>query len=331
MTTAAGTTMRAAVYRRFGGPEVVHIENVPRPEPAANEVLIRVHASTVSIADYRSRSLDLPKGMGFFGPLSLGIFKPRQPVLGMDLAGVIEQIGIDVTRFAVGDEVIGMRGFRFGSHAEYAVMSETGTIARKPKNLTLEDAVSLVFGGITARLFLKQVELLPGAEVLVNGASGSTGSGAVQLAKAMGARVTGVSSAGNHELVRSLGADEVIDYAVTDFTENGKTYDVIVDTVGNAGFDRVNASIKPGGALLLVVGDLHSMLTSRRDSKRSGKLVTMQTGASTASDMEYLVQLAEAGKFVPVIDRRYTLDEIVEAHRYVGTGRKRGNLVLRLG
>ena len=323
--------MKAAVYRKFGGPEVVHVEQLPRPVPKPNQVLIRVHASTVSIADYRSRSLDLPKGLGFFGPLSLGILGPRNPVLGMDLAGVIEQVGSDVTRFAVGDEVIGERGFRFGGHAEYAVMSETSTLARKPKNMSLEDAVALVFGGVTARLFLKQVDLRPGAEVLVNGASGSTGSAAVQLAKAAGARVTGVSSAGNHELVRSLGADEVIDYAVTDFTKNGKTYDVIVDTVGNAGFDRVNASIKPGGALLLVIGDLHSMLTSRRDSRRSGKLVTMSSGASAASDLEYLVQLAEAGKFVPVIDRRYTLDEIVEAHRYVGTGRKRGNLVLRLG
>lgn len=322
--------MRAAVYRKFGGPEVVHIEEIARPEPEADEVLIRVHASTVSVADYRSRSLDLPKGLGFFGPLSLGIFRPRRRVLGMDLAGIVEQVGSDVTRFAVGDEVIGMRGFRFGGHAEYAVMRETGTIARKPKNLSLDDAVSLVFGGITARLFFNQVTLAPGAEVLVNGASGSTGSAAVQLAKALGARVTGVSSAGNHELVRRLGADEVIDYAVTDFSANGKTYDVIVDTVGNAPFTRVNTSIKPGGALLLVVGDLHSMLTASRDSERSGTLVTMQSAPSTASDLEYLVDLAEAGRFVPVIDRHYTLDQIVEAHRFVGTGRKRGNLVLRL-
>lgn len=323
-------TMQAAVYRRFGPPEVVHVETIARPEPAADEVLIRVHASTVSIADYRSRSLDLPKGLGLFGPLYLGVFAPRRRVLGMDLAGVIEQVGSDVTRFAVGDEVIGLRGSRFGGHAEYAVMSQNATIAHKPKNLSLEDAVSLVFGGITMMLFFNQVTIEPGAEVLVNGASGSTGSAAVQLAVALGARVTGVSSAANHELVRSLGAHEVIDYASTDFAENGKTYDVIVDTVGNAPFARVGASIKPGGALLLVVGELRSMLTARRDSKRSGKLVTMMTKSSTASDLEYLVQLAEAGKFVPVIDRRYTLDEIVEAHRYAGTHRKRGNLVLRL-
>jgi NADPH:quinone reductase-like Zn-dependent oxidoreductase len=322
--------MQAAVYRKFGGPEVVHIEDVPRPTPAPNEVLIRVHASTVSVADYRSRSKDLPRGMGFFGPLSLGIFGPRKPILGMDVAGIIEQVGSAVTRFSVGDKVIAMRGSRFGGHAEYAVMPETGTIALAPRNMSLEDAASLIFGGITARQFLNLVTLAPGASVLVNGASGSTGSAAVQLAVALGARVTGVSSAGNHELVRSLGAAEVIDYATSDFAANGKTYDVIVDCVGNAGFDRVGDSIKPSGALLLVVGDLHSMLTARRDSKRSGKLVTMTTPGATASDMEYLVQLAEAGKFVPVVDRTYSLDEIVEAHRYVGTGRKRGNLVLRL-
>lgn len=322
--------MKAAVYRKFGGPDVVSVQTIARPEPQPDEVLIRVHASTVSIADYRSRSLDLPKGLGFFGPLSLGIFGPRRPVLGTDLAGVVEQVGSGVTRFAVGDEVIGLRGLRFGSHAEYAVMSETGTIARKPKNLTLDEAVSLVFGGTTVRQFFAHVVIEPGDEVLVNGASGSTGSAAVQLAKAMGARVTGVSSASNHELVRSLGADEVIDYATTDFAALGRTWDVIVDTVGNAPFGRVKNSITPGGALLLVVGDLHSMLTARRDSKRSGKLVTMSTKPSTASDLRYLVELAEAEKFVPVIDRRYPLEQIVEAHRFVGTHRKRGNVVLQL-
>ncbi|GHF07588.1 NAD(P)-dependent alcohol dehydrogenase [Pseudolysinimonas yzui] len=330
MSPEAGTTMRAAVYRRFGGPEVVHVENIPRPQPKADEVLIRVHASTVSVADYRSRSLDLPPGLGFFGPLSLGIFGPRRPVLGMDLAGVVEQVGSEVSLFAPGDEVVGLRGFRFGAHAEYAVMRETAAIARKPANLTFDEAVCLVFGGLTARGFLSQVELPAGADVLVNGASGSTGSAAVQIARAMGAHVTGVSSARNHDLVRSLGADEVIDYATTDFAADGKTYDVIVDAVGNAPFARVGASIKPGGALLLVVGDLHSMLTARRDSRRSGKLVTMHGVPSTAADVTYLVELAEAGRFVPVIERHYGLDEIVEAHRFVGTGRKRGNLVLRL-
>lgn len=323
--------MRAAVNHRFGGPEVVKVALVKRPTPKADEVLIRVHASTVSIADYRCRSKDLPEGLGFFGPLALGIFRPRHPVLGMDVAGVIEAIGSDVTRFAVGDKVIGLRGASFGGHAEYAVMGENSSIALAPTNMSLEDAVSLVFGGATMRVFFNLVTLHPKAEVLVNGASGSTGTAAVQLAKALGAHVTAVSSLRNHELVRSLGADEVIDYATTDFTANGKTYDVVVDTVGNAPYSRAGGSVRPGGALLLVVASLRSMLRAKRDSRRGGILVTNATPVPTASDLEYLVSLAEKGLFVPVIDRRYTFDTIVEAHEYVGTGRKRGNLVLEIG
>ena len=329
-TETPSKTMRAAVYRRFGGPEVVKIEQVERPKPKPNEVLIRVHASTVSIADYRSRTKDLPEGLGFYGPLALGIFAPRKKVLGMDVAGVVEQIGPAVTRFAIGDKVLGMRGSRFGCHAEYVVMAEDSTIALAPKNLALDDAVSLIFGGITARRYLNHVTLKPGMEVLVNGASGSTGTAFVQLAVAAGAVVTGVSSAANHDLVRSLGASKVIDYTTEDFTKNSTTYDVIVDCVGNAPFSRVDASIKPGGALLLVVGSLGSMLTAKRDSKRSGKLVTMGEGRAGPAAMEYIVSLAEQGQFVPVIDRRYTLDEITAAHEYVGTWRKRGNLVLSL-
>lgn len=322
--------MKAAVYRKFGGPEVVKIESIPRPKPKANEVLIRVHASTVSIADYRVRSKDLPEGLGFFGPLALGIFRPRKRVLGMDLAGVIEEVGAGVTRFTVGDKVLGVRGGKFGCHAEYAVMAEDGTIAIAPKNLSLEDAVSVIFGGFTASGFYGRVTLGPGVTVLVNGASGSTGSAAVQIAAAAGAHVTGVSSAGNHELVRSLGAAEMIDYATTDFTKNGKTYDIVVDTVGNASFAKAGGSVKPGGALLLIIANLTSMLTAKRDTKRSGKLVSMDTGGVGPAAMERVVKLAEDGVLTPVIDRRYTFDTITEAHEYVSTRRKRGNLVLAI-
>jgi NADPH:quinone reductase-like Zn-dependent oxidoreductase len=323
-------TMKAAVARRFGGPDVVKVETIPRPEPKANEVLIRVHASTVSIADYRVRTKDLPEGLGFFGPLALGIFRPRHRVLGMDLAGVIEETGADVTRFKVGDKVLGVRGQRFGCHAEYAVMAEDGTIALAPKNLSLEDAASVIFGGITASGYYERVKLGPGVTVLVNGASGSTGTAAVQIAAAAGAHVTGVSSAGNHELVRSLGAAEMIDYKTTDFTKNGKTYDIVVDTVGNAPFSKAGGSVKPGGALLLIIANLNSMLTNKRDTRRSGKLVSMDEGRGGPAAMERVVALAEAGVLTPVIDRRYTLDTITEAHEYVSTWRKRGNLLLKL-
>ena len=324
--------MRAAVARGFGGPEVVQIGEVPKPTPQADEVLVRVHASTVSIADHRTRSRDLPKGLWFLVPLALGVFRPRKPVLGMDVAGVIEAVGDEVTGFAPGDEVIAMLGAAFGGHAEYVCVKPAATaITRKPGNLSMEESVALVFGGHTALAYLDHVALEPGAEVLVNGASGAVGTAAVQLAKLRGARVTAVCSGGNAELVRSLGADRVIDYTVDDFTADGETYDAIVECVGNAPFERVERSIRPGGALLLVVTSLRSMLTASRNRKRTGKLVTFGGVPVTGDDLATIVRLAEAGEFRPVIDRTYDLDEIVEAHRYVDTGRKRGNVVLRIG
>jgi NADPH:quinone reductase-like Zn-dependent oxidoreductase len=331
-TTAVrnGTRMRAAVARRFGGPEVVRVEEVPKPTPKPGEVLIRVHASTVSIADHRTRSRDLPKGLGFYGPLVLGMFRPRKRVLGMDVAGVIESVGDGVTRLAPGDEVIAMLGGQFGGHADYVCVSQTKAVTRKPANMSMADAVTLVFGGHTALAFLNRADVGEGDEVLVNGASGAVGTAAVQLAKLRGAVVTGVCSAANADLVRSLGADHVIDYRASDFAANGTSYDAIVECVGNAPFARVEESLKPGGALLMVVSDLAGMLGAWRNSRRSGKLVT-GTGAHVSSDdLATLVQLAEAGRYRAVIDRTYDLDEIVEAHRYVDTGRKRGNVVLRI-
>ncbi|MDQ0895057.1 NAD(P)-dependent alcohol dehydrogenase [Agromyces ramosus] len=330
--TGTGTGMRAAAARRFGGPEVVGIERIPKPTPKRDEVLIRVHASTVSIADHRTRSRDLPKGLGFYGPLALGVFRPRKRVLGMDAAGVVEAVGDEVTGFAPGDEVIAMLGAAFGGHAQYVCVNPaTSAVTRKPRNLGWEEAVALVFGGHTALAFLNHVEIVPGAEVLVNGASGAVGTAVVQLAKQRGARVTAVCSGGNAELARSLGADRVVDYSVEDFAAAGESYDVIVECVGNAPFERVGQSIRPGGALLLVITSLHSMLTASRDRKRSGKLVTFTGAPVSGVDLATIVRLAEAGEFRPVVDRVYDLDEIVEAHRYVDTGRKRGNVVLRIG
>jgi len=324
--------MHAAVAKRFGGPEVVGVERIPKPAPRRGELLVRVRASTVSIADHRTRSRDLPEGLGFYGPLALGVFRPRKRVLGMDAAGIVEAVGEGVTGFAPGDEVIAMLGAAFGGHAEYVCVNPaTSAVARKPHNLSWEEAVALVFGGHTALAFLNHVELAPGAEVLVNGASGAVGTAALQLAKLRGARVTAVCSGGNAELVRSLGADRVIDYTVDDFTADGETYDAIVECVGNAPFERVERSIRPGGALLLVVTSLRSMLTASRNRKRTGKLVTFGGVPVTGDDLATIVRLAEAGEFRPVIDRTYDLDEIVEAHRYVDTGRKRGNVVLRIG
>lgn len=322
--------MKAAVYRRFGPPEVVRVEETPKPAPGCDDVLVKVHASTVSVADHRARGREVPQGLWMLAMLGLGVFRPRNPVLGMDVAGVVEAVGANVTTFKPGDEVIAMLGGKFGGHAEYACLPKGGAITAKPRNMTFEEAVTLVFGGLTARVFLSRTALKPGDTVLVNGASGAVGTAAVQLAKHLGAHVTGVCSGVNKELVTSLGADRVIDYTTDDFTAEARTYDVIVDCVGNAPFERVEASINPGGALLLVIADLKGILRASRRSRRSGKLVTWSGGKYKAEDLAFLVSLAEAGQYQAVSDRTYELSEIVEAHRFVDTGRKKGNVVVRV-
>ena len=322
--------MRAAVYRRFGAPEVVQVEDVAIPTPGPDEVLIRVHASTVSAADHRTRSGEIPKGLRLLAGFSIGFLRPRRPVLGMDAAGIVEAVGSRVTRFRPGDEVIAMLGARFGGHAEYALISQNGGIAAKPANLDFADAVSVVFGGITALAFLNRVCTGPGNRVLVNGASGAVGSAAVQLAKHRGARVTAVTSAAHRDLVLRLGVDEVIDYAVSDFAANGELYDVIVDCVGNAPFERAAASVRPGGALLLVVTDRKGLFGAARQSRASGKVVSAASVPYTPESMAALSRLAGSGVIRPVIDRSYPLADIVDAHRYVDAGHKAGSVILTL-
>lgn len=338
-TSAARITMRAAVAARFGGPEVVRVTDVPRPEPAPGELLVRVRASTVSIADHRLRSRSVPRGLGLaVGPV-IGFVRPRKPVLGMEAAGVVERIGDGVTRFAPGDEVIVMRGARVGCHAEFVVVEADGEVAPKPRNLSFEEAAAIVFGGHTALRYLDGVRIGPGSRVLVNGASGAVGSAVVQLAAGRGAHVTGVTSGRNADLVRSLGAKEVVDYTREDFavgsgsgaSADATRYDVIVECVGNAPFGRVAHLLRPGGALLLVIADLPAMLAAGGQARRSGLVVDHRGGRMGREGMERLTALAESGELRPVVDRSFDLDEIVEAHRYVDTGRKRGSVVLRVG
>jgi NADPH:quinone reductase-like Zn-dependent oxidoreductase len=322
--------MRAAVDRRFGGPETVRVEELPRPSVSADDVLIRVHASTVSAADHRARSREVPRGLWLLAAFGIGAFRPKRRVLGMDVAGVVEAVGADVTKFRPGDEVIAMLGARFGGHAEYARVRQDDAVALKPRSMNFEDAVALVFGGLTARGFLKQADLEPGARVLVNGASGAVGTAAVQLAKHAGAHVTGVCSGANRELLTSLGADRVIDYTTDDFTAEAATYDVILDCVGNASFERVGHLLDPGGALLLVIADLRAVLRAPGRSRRTGKRLTTSGGKPTAEDLAALVDLAETGHFRAVRARTFELADIAEAHRFVDTGRKRGNVVVRI-
>lgn len=327
MTT---NTMAAAVYRRFGSPDVVHVEQILKPTPKAGEVLIKVHSSTVSAADHRARSRDIPPGLGILAAIGIGLFRPSHHVLGMDVAGVVEAVGADVITFTPGDRVIAMLGGKFGGHAEYICVPQDGALTRAPANMTFEQAVTLPFGGTTARGFLNQVAIKPGDTVLVNGASGAVGTAVVQLAKELGAHVTGVTSGPNRELVTALGADRAIDYTTDDFLVEGKQYNIIVDCVGNASFGQAESSIKPGGALLLVFADLKALLRSRGQSRKSGKLVTPYVGKYSSEDLAYIVSLAESGRYQAVIDRTYDLTDIAEAHRYVDAGHKKGNVVLRI-
>jgi len=322
--------MKAIVYESYGAPDVLQLKEVIKPTPKDNEVLIRIHATTVTSADCRLRSMNLPRGFGLISRLVFGITKPRQPVLGTELAGEIEAIGKNVSKFKVGDAVFAMTGFGMAAHAEYKCLPEDGAIALKPPLLPYDEAVALSFGGTTALNFFRRGKLQRGEKVLINGASGSVGSAAVQLARHFGAEVTGVCSAANGNLVKSLGATHVIDYTREDFTRNGETYDLIVDTVGTAPFSRSKGSLKEGGRLLLVLAGLPDMLPIPWVSITSSKKIIAGPATERAEDLRVLAELAQAGEFRPVIDRRYPFEQIAEAHRYVDTGRKKGNVVITL-
>jgi len=323
--------MKAIVYERYGPPDVLELKELAKPTPKDNEVLIRTLATTVTSGDWRVRSLDMPVGFGLIARLVLGVSRPRQPILGSELAGKVESVGKDVNKFKVGDEVFAFTGVRLGCHAEYKCMPEDGAVVLKPANLTFDEAAAMSSGGTTALDFFRRGKLQRGEKVLVNGASGGVGTAAVQLAKHFGAVVTGVCSTANVELVRSLGATQVIDYTKEDFTRNGETYDVIVDTVGTAPFSRSKDSLREGGRLLLVLSGLPDMLQIPWVSMTSSKKIIAGPAAGRVEDLRFLSELAQAGEFRPVIDRRYPFEQIAEAHRYVDTGRKKGNVIITLG
>jgi NADPH:quinone reductase-like Zn-dependent oxidoreductase len=322
--------MKAIVYERYGPPDVLELKEVAKPTPKDNEVLIKTHATTVTTADWRARSLDMPVGFGLIARLFFGVSRPRQPILGTELAGEVESVGKDVYKFKVGDQVFAFSGAGLGCHAEYKCMPEDGAVALKPANLTYDEAAAMSFGGTTALDFFRRAKLQSGEKVLVNGASGGVGTAAVQLAKHFGAEVTGVCSTANVELVRSLGAQHVIDYTKEDFTENGETYDIVVDTAGTAPFSRSQGSLKERGRLLMVLGGLPDIIRIPWVSMTSSKKVIAGPARERAEDLRFLAKLAEAGEFKPVIGRRYPLEQIAEAHRYVDTGHKKGNVIITL-
>jgi NADPH:quinone reductase-like Zn-dependent oxidoreductase len=319
--------MKAAVYHRYGPPEVVRIEDVPTPSPTPDELLVRVRATTVSAGDARLRSARVPPGFGVLLRLGFGITGPRKPILGWDFAGEVAAVGASVSGFAAGDRVFGMR---MGSHAEY-VAAHRNSVAPMPRDLTFEQAVALVFGGMTSVVYLKDKgKVQPGERVLINGASGAVGTSAVQLAKHLGATITAVCSAANAELVRSLGATHVIDYARQDFTRTGEAYDVIIDAVGNCNFARCERALRQHGRLLLVVASLVQIIGSMLRPSRGGRQVITALGSQRLDDLVLLGALAESGALKPVIDRTYPLARIADAHAHVDTGHKKGSVVVTL-
>ncbi len=322
-------TMKALTYRQYGGPEVVTLSEVKKPSPKPNEVLIRILATTVSSGDWRARTLKMPAGFRLLGRLVFGLTGPRQPILGTELAGIVEAVGAEVTRFRSGDEVIAFTGGHYGCHAEYRTMPEDGTIAFKPADLSFEEAASLSFGSMTALPFLRdKARIKRGDRVLVVGASGAVGSAAVQIARHFGAHVTGVTSTANVKLVASIGAERVIDYTQADFATTGETWDIIIDTTGTAPFARCVQSLKPGGRLVIVQASFAQTLGIGWPPKASGKEVITGYVPARPEDLRYIAGLASSGELKPVIDRVYALENAAQAHAYVDTGRKRGSVVL---
>lgn len=320
--------MKAAIYRQYGSPSVVGVEEWPRPVPGANDVLIRVRATTVTSADWRIRSLSMPYGFAAVGRLAFGIRIPRQPILGSELSGDVVEVGAAVRKFSVGDAVVAFTGAKLGTHAEYCRVCADAVIVHKPSTLSYDTAAALAFGGTTALDFFRRGGLRAGDRVLINGASGTVGSAMVQLAAQAGAEVTAVCSGANAELVRQLGAAQVVDYTRADFAAGGKQYDIIADTVGNAPYPRVRAVLAARGRLLQVLATLPQMLRAPWVNISSRHRVVAGPTAERVDDLQTLVDMAVDGRFNPLIDSQFPFEEIVAAHARVETGRKRGSIVI---
>ena len=323
--------MKAVVYEKYGPPDVLELREVEKPTPKDNELLIRVYATTVTSGDCRIRGSKFPGGYWLLARLMFGLFRPRKKILGFELAGEVEAVGKDVKSFKVGDQVFGGAGFGLGAYAEYICLPEDGVVAIKPANMTYEEAAAVAFGAITSLFFLRDKgKIQSGQKVLINGASGSLGTYGVQLAKYYGAEVTGVCSGANLELVKSLGADKVIDYTEEDVNESGETYDIVYDTIGNISFSRSKGMLQRKGMHLAAAAGLSQSAHVLTTSLRGGKKFISGTTEGKAEDLKYLGELIEAGKIKPVIDRVYPMEEIVEAHRYVEQGHKKGHVVITL-
>jgi NADPH:quinone reductase-like Zn-dependent oxidoreductase len=323
-------SMKAIVYEKYGPPEVLQLKEVEKPAPKDNEVLIKIHATTVTSGDVRMRGLIIPPLVRPFMRIILGLTGPKQTILGVDLAGEVEAKGKDVRLFKAGDHVFGSSyGKGSGTYAEYICMSEDAVLATMPNNASYEESAAIFFGAHTALHFLREANIQSGQKVLIYGASGALGTYAVQLAKYFGAEVTGICSTSNLEMVKSLGADKVIDYTKEDFTKSGETYDVIFCTVGKSPFSGCIGALKEKGVYLRAVHlTLSAILRGIWISMTSSKKVIGGVAGETVEDLIFLRDLVETGKLKPVIDRIYPLEQVAEAHKYVEKGHKKGNVVI---
>ncbi|MGL2965926.1 NAD(P)-dependent alcohol dehydrogenase [Flavobacterium sp. XGLA_31] len=317
--------MKAAIYTKYGAPDVLQIKEVTKPIPKDNEILVQIKATAVNSGDWRLRKAD-----PFAVRLFFGLLKPKVNILGSVYSGEVESVGKNIKRFKVGDAVFGHTNMTFGSYAEYKCLPEDGSLALKPDNISHKEAAVIPFGGVTALHFIKKVTIKPGQKILIVGASGAVGSAAVQLAKSFGAHVTAVCSTANIDLVKSIGADKVIDYTKEDFTQNHEIYDLIFDTVNSASVGRALKSLSKEGTLILSAAGMSEMLQGLWFSVTSKRKILTGVISHKAEDIALLKKLTEAGEFKPIIDKIYPLEQIVEAHAYVEKGHKKGNVAITI-
>lgn len=325
--------MKAIVATKYGSPEVLQIKEVEKPAPGDNEILVKVFATTVSAADYRVRSFTVPISFWLPARFALGLTRPRKSVLGMDFAGVVEAVGKKVTKYKVDDPVFGLMGQQFGCYAQYLSLSEDWKlvgIANKPANLNFEEAAAIPFGALTALYFLREANIQKEQKVLITGASGSVGTYAVQIAKYFGADVTAVCSTDKMELVKSLGADKIIDYTKKDFTKSGELYDVIFEVAGKTLFSDCIKSLTKTGTLLHAVAVPAVTIQMKWQSITTGRKMVGGGPENNSEDLIFLKELIESGQLKPIIDRTYPMEQIVEAHKYVESGHKKGNVVIAI-
>ena len=317
--------MKAIIYKEYGSPEVLQLKEIPTPNVQKNQILVKQHASTVNSADVRLRKAD-----PFLVRLVYGLFKPKINVLGMVIAGEVEDVGTEVTQYKIGDKVFGLNDSTLGAYAQYTVVSETTPLALLPKNTEYTEAAATVFGAHTALYFLKKAAMIPGQSILIYGASGAVGVAAIQLAKYYGAHVTAVTSTDNIQFVLSLGADKTIDYTKINLKTIDQRYDVVYEAVDKTSVSTVARLLKPGGTLILCAAMIKSTLIGAVLSGIQKFRLINGVAVATSEDMRLIKQLIESGDLKPVIDKTFDLEQIVEAHRYVDLGKKRGNVVIKI-